>query len=207
MGAKWKVRALLFLCGGGNIVGSLLALAGLGLFFSGVVRDWWLPIVAGLYGAGWLLTPSAEGLDADLRAEATQQSLGAAVAGMLAQARPRLPAEAVAILERIQAQVEGLAAKIFDGSMPLEHRIVTINAITRDLPSTVGNYLKLPAAFANLHRMEGDKTCKALLIEQLALLDEQLAGMARSAYENDAEAMKINGMLLRDKFRPVSFLE
>ena len=204
-----RTRALFFMCGSPNIAGSLMALVGLGLFFSGVIQDWWLPIIGGLYAAGYLVMPVAKGLEdqTEEQAESTQESLGAAVPRMIDQARARLPAEAVVLLVRIQGSVESIAPKLFDGSMSMEHRIVTINAITRDLPSTVGNYLKLPAAFATLHRVEGDKTCKALLVEQLGLLEGQLDKMAQSAYANDAEAMKINGLVLREKFKPVSFLE
>lgn len=207
MFTHWKIRSLLFLCGSPNIAGSLLALSGLGLFFGGVIADWWLAIVAGLYASGYLIVPEAKGLENALQAEATRENLVEGVSRLACEARPRLPAEAGALLEKIQLAVQELAPSLFNGSMPLEHCAIMTNAITRDLPSTVGNYLRLPTAFANMHVVEDGKTCKVLLVEQLGLLDAQLAMMARSVHMHDVEAVQLNGILLKEKFRPVSFID
>lgn len=129
------------------------------------------------------------------------------MSSLIDKSRSRLPAEALALLLKIKNVIEGLAPKMFDGSLPMEHSALMSNAVTRDLPTTVGNYLRLPSAFANLHALDGGKTCKAMLMEQLTLLEKQLSMMEKGAYQNDAEAVKINGLLLREKFKPVSFVD
>ena len=65
-------RLLLFLYSTPNIVGSALGVVGLGLFFGGVIDDWWLAIVAGLYAVGWLATPRDRELEIALRERASQ---------------------------------------------------------------------------------------------------------------------------------------
>jgi hypothetical protein len=207
MAASFKNRALVFLYGAPNIAGCALALGGLGLFFFGVIQDWWLPICAGLYAGGYLVAPSSKGFDHGALEQGASVSLPESVAALIEKSRSKLPSEATALLEGIKAVVEGLAPKLADGSLPMEQSIVMANAVTRDLPTTVGNYLKLPPAFANFHAVDGGKTCKALLIDQLQLLDGHLRGMAESAYRQDAQALRVNGMVLQEKFRPVSFLD
>lgn len=204
---SFKTRAAIFLYGAPNMAGCALALGGLGLYFSGVISEWWAPICAGLYLAGYMIIPASKGLEARVEREVQSGDLAASVASLLRQSRSRLPAEAIERLEAIKLAVEALAPKMFGGSMAMEQSIIMSNAITRDLPSTIENYLKLPAAFAAMHAMEGGKTCKAMLVDQLSLLDEQIAGIAESVYKNDANALRINGLLLQEKFRPVSFLD
>jgi len=41
----------------GNLLGSALALIGLGLYFTGLIDRWWWLIVPGLYLSGLLLAP------------------------------------------------------------------------------------------------------------------------------------------------------
>jgi len=52
----------MFLYSRKNIVASTLALAGLGLYFVGVIDQFWFPIVLGLYGVGYFATPQPPAL-------------------------------------------------------------------------------------------------------------------------------------------------
>lgn len=202
-----KTRAAIFFYGAPNIAGCSLALGGLGLFLGGVISDWWLPICAGLYAAGALIAQASRGLASKERSAAAGQELASGNEALIEYSKGRLHAEALAPQEKIPGVVEGLAPRMAGGSMPLQDSVILANAVSRDLPTTVSNYLRLPAAFAKFHQLDGGKTCKAMLIEQRQLLDERLGEMAASAHGNDAEAMRINGMLLQEKFKPVSFLE
>jgi hypothetical protein len=49
-------RFQLFFYSTGNIVGSVLAIGGLGLLFGGLIHSDWLAIVAGLYGVKTLVS-------------------------------------------------------------------------------------------------------------------------------------------------------
>lgn len=200
-------RILLFLYGDRNLAGSVLALAGLGAWFAGVFDEWWCPIVAGLYLVGFLAMPASRVLALQVQQEATQANLTASVAGLIAASRKALPPEAIGLLQDIQATVTALAPRLFDGGMAMESAAALINAVTRDLPETVRNYGRLPTAFASLHVVENGKTCKQLLLEQLALLDGQLRRIAESVYQDDAEALVVNGKFLKEKFHSLSFVD
>jgi len=84
--------------------------------------------------------------------------------------------------------------------------LTLVNAVTRDLPTTIANYLRLPHAYATFHQIEGGRTAKQLLLEQLDLLHGQLTKIADSAYRDDAEALVVNGKYLKEKFHPTVFL-
>lgn len=202
----FKLRTLLFLYSTRNLVGSALALLGLGLFFFGVIDDWWLPIVAGLYAAGWLAVPADRNLEIQVRNEVTQANLMQSVEELLKETSGKLPHEAVERLQKIRETVVALAPKLFSGGMAMHYAISLVNAVTRDLPETVRNYLNLPTAFATLHVVENGKTCKQLLIEQLDFLNTQLSKIAENVYKDDAEALLVNGKFLEEKFHSLSFV-
>ena len=199
-------RVLLFLYSTRNLVGCGLAIGGLALFFAGVISQWWFPIVVGLYALGWLAVPTSRELEFKVRNEATQANLVDSLDELVNQSMSRLPAEAAERLNRIHALVTDLAPKLFSGDVAMEHVVTLVYAVTRDLPGTVRNYLRLPAAFANMHAVEDGKTSKQLLLEQLDILDEQLGKIATNIYKDDAEALVVNGWFLKEKFHAVSFV-
>lgn len=201
-----KIRVLLFLYSTQNLVGSALAIAGLGLFFGGLIADWWFPIVAGLYGLGWLAVPRDKELEIQVGNEATQANLIASVEALIHESKSRLPHEALERLQRIRDVVVGLAPKLFSGDLAMNNVISLVNAVTRDLPETVRNYLHLPTAFATMVVVDSGKTSKQLLLEQLDILDRQLASIAENIYKDDAEALVVNGRFLQEKFHAVSFI-
>jgi len=198
-------RVLLFLYSTRNLVGSGLAIGGLALFFAGVIQDWWFPIVVGLYALGWLAVPGNKELELKGRNEATQANLVDSLDELISASMSRLPAEAAERLKRIHTVVTELAPKLFDGGVAMEHVVTLVNAVTRDLPGTVKNYLRLPTAFASMHIVENGKTSKQLLLEQLDILDGQLGKIATNIYKDDAEALVTNGWFLKEKFHTVSF--
>jgi hypothetical protein len=204
-GTLTSLRVWLFLYSTRNLVGSALALAGLGLFFGAVIDQWWGLIVAGLYGVGWLAVPPDRTMDVQLRSEATEANLSGSVARLVADSGGKLPAEALDKLKSMHEIVTALAPRLFDGGMAVDYAITLTNAVTRDLPQTVLNYRKLPAAFANLHVMADGQTCRQLLLEQLDLLNQQLSKIADAVYRADADALVVNGAFLREKFHSLSF--
>ena len=204
--SSFSTRLWLFLYGTRNLAGSALALFGLALFFAGVIDNWWFPIVAGLYGIGFLGAPASHGLEVQVRNEATQANLTDSVERLVDENAGKLPAEAVERLQRMRDIVTALAPRLFDGGMAMDYAISLTNAVTRDLPETVRNYRRLPAAFANLHVIENGKTCKQLLLEQLDLLNSQLMTIADNVYRDDADALVVNGKFLREKFHSIDFV-
>lgn len=203
-------RTALFLYSRRNIVGSALALVGVGLFFGGVIHDWWLAIVAGLYGVGWLAAPADRTMELELRERAANESLIEAVDELIAKSRKGLPFEAAEKLKSIRAILETLMPKLQGltdaGKIAMADMITLANAVTRDLPVTIANYLRLPQAYATMHAIERGKTAKQLLLEQLDLLHDQLAKIADSAFREDAEALVVNGKYLQEKFHSTAFV-
>lgn len=201
-----KNRVMLYLYSTKNLVGSALALGGLGLFFGGVINDWWLPIVAGMYAVGWLAIPANQDLVAQVEREMTAADLVGGLDDLIGASASKLPQEAVERLGAIRGMVDDLAPKMFSGTVAMDHAISLHNAVARDLPETVRNYLRLPPAYAALHAVDSGRTCKHLLVEQLDILKDHLGKIADSIYKNDAEALVVNGKFLKEKFHSVSFV-
>src|SRR5258708_29930046 len=88
-------RLRLFLYGRGNMVGSLLALGGLGLFFGGVIHSYWLAIVAGLYGVGVLGWPRNYLAQTAERAELSTELLAQQVKRLVDSVAKGLPKDAL----------------------------------------------------------------------------------------------------------------
>jgi hypothetical protein len=201
---------LLYIYSSRNIAGSLLGLLGLAAFFSGLIVQWWLPICIGLYAAGALLVPAQTDMDVDVYREYDAQRLVEGVEQLVKQVRKQLPADALAVLEDIPQVLESLLPRLTGANdtpkLPPDQIQTVIGAITRDLPQTVAGYLRLPTAFASFHALEGGKTAKVLLIEQLQLLKTQLDKIAEAAFKDDAQALLTNGQYLKEKFHPRSYL-
>jgi len=87
---------LLFLYGAPNIVGCVLGLMGLGLYFAGIIHDYWLLIVVGLYAGGWLATPRPADQELRLSHELDAEALRASLDELLASIRHRVPADILA---------------------------------------------------------------------------------------------------------------
>ncbi len=201
---------LLYLYSTRNIVGSCLALLGLGAFFGGVIDQWWLPITMGLYAAGALAVPSRDLIDASLYQRYDGKRLVEGVQELINQSKKQLPAEALAILNSIPKVLEPLVPRLTgqsDAPMLPPAQIQTVmGAITRDLPETVSGYLKLPPAFASMHKLHGGKTAKDLLVEQLNLLHHQLEKISTAVFADDADALISNGQYLKEKFHAPTYL-
>jgi len=101
-------RVWLFLYSTPNIVGAIFGLAGLGLFFSGVIKQYWLFIVVGLYVAGLLLTPKNKVVELTLQSELTVEDIRASLETLIVKIRPRVPKEIFAQVERIREAIFAL---------------------------------------------------------------------------------------------------
>ncbi|MCB1770503.1 MAG: hypothetical protein KDJ31_12515 [Candidatus Competibacteraceae bacterium] len=196
-----KRRWLLFLYGAPNIVGCLLGLAGLGLYFAGVIHDYWLPIVLGLYAGGWLITPRRADRQLRLTHELDTEALRASLDELLASIRRQVPADILARTQRITETILEVLPRLgeFDGG---SHNTHVIRQTALDyLPTALQNYLALPSAFARLHPLRDGKTAHQILLEQLDLLDGKMREIAADIHRQDSQQLLIHGRFLEDKFR------
>jgi len=191
-----------------NIVGSVLALGGLGLHFVGLVGGLiWLPITAGLYLIGVLLVPGERGLA--LRIGAAQDAsevrdglerLLRAIRGMVADdlyARvTSIQASILATLETEQAVGNGADPNVF---------LIRQTALAY-LPDAFSAYLRLPRIMAERRAIAGGRTPHDVLLDQLDLMDRRLHDVAEDIVRHDSDKLLANGRFLAEKFG-VSSLE
>jgi hypothetical protein len=102
-----RQRLLCHLYSTKNLVGSAAGLAGLGLYFTGLVGELW-PVVGGLYGVGALATPPTRTLD--LHSGLDPANLNRAMATHERRLRGRAPADVLAAV----GPVHGLVREVLE---------------------------------------------------------------------------------------------
>jgi hypothetical protein len=204
-----KLRLLLFLYGNANIAGCALALLGPALLFAGVIGPGWLAITAGLYGVGWLLgwmgrrTPEIERqIEATLGMEQIMERLDL----LVSRVAPHLGAEMNAHLASVRTSVAEVLPRLV-GARSFDADLYTVReTVLRYLPETLANYVALPPVFRNSQPLKDGKTARALLSEQLLLLDTQMREIVANVAGADAQALLANGRFLEMKFKQPDFL-
>jgi len=195
-----KQRVLLFLYSNPNIVGSSLGILGLILFFTGIIGQFWLLIVVGLYGIGVLATPRSPAYDLRLRSQLTADEIREELENLVRSIRRQVSKEILAKVESIKGSILEILPYIVDvGSS--DYNVYTIRQTALEyLPETLENYLNLPKAFRTLHPVKDGKTAKQLLAGQLDLLDQQMKEIAQDFYRNDTQRLMAHGRFLEQKF-------
>jgi hypothetical protein len=195
-----RQRLLLYLYSNGNILGSILGLLGLGLYFTGIISDFWLLIVAGLYGIGVLAAPRNQNQELSLRHQLDADELRQELEMLVHKIRGQLPKE---IYQRV-VSIKNTILEILPYLQRLDesnYNLYTIRQTALEyLPETLENYLKLPPAYANLHVIKDGKTAQKLLEDQLSLLDQEMKSIAQDFYRNDTAQLVAHGRFLEEKF-------
>jgi hypothetical protein len=197
-------RLQLFLYSTGNIVGCMLAMGGLGLFFAGVIGSYWWAIVAGLYTAGVAGWPRSK---LAAMAEGTRLStemLAQQVRKLVDTVEQGLPKDALDCLRSIQNTLTELLPRLEQlrdrGVISGKDSFTVIETVRRYLPDTLGAYLRLPKYYAQMQTLSDGRTASQTLLDQLRMLDTSLKDVAKSAFEGDAETLVSNGKFLQNKF-------
>jgi hypothetical protein len=181
-----------------NIVGSLLALVGLVLFFTGVVGALWPVIVIGLYLIGALVTPGNAAID--LRSGFDPDDVRKALDHEAHVVSGRVPADVFAKVQNIQQTILGILPR--SGALPpgSPELFVVERTATEYLPTALETYLNLPRAYATLHRVQNGKTPKDVLMDQLTLLESKMGEVADDVHRNDTDRLLANGRFLEERF-------
>ncbi len=204
-----KTRLLLFLYGNGNIAGCALALLGPALLFTGFIGPGWGWITAGLYLAGWAAgsaggrAPDIERrIEDSLTVEQTLEHFDE----LVERVKPQLTADMHGHLSSVRTSVAEVLPRLV-GARSHDADLFTVReTVLRYLPETLANYVALPPVFRSSHALEGGKTARQLLAEQLALLDDKLREIVANVAGADAQALLANGKFLEAKFRQPDFL-
>lgn len=202
----FRLRALLFLYSNANIAGCALALLGPGLLFAGVIGNGWLAITAGLYAAGWLVARRAPELERRIEDRLTAQETIDHLDEIIRRARPHLTDEMKAHLESVRTSVLEVLPKLAGGESHDGDWYTVRETVLRYLPETLANYVALPPAFRVTQALQGGRTARQLLDEQLTVLDTKLREIVANVASADAQALLANGKFLEAKFQQPDFL-
>jgi len=204
-------NSLLFLYSTPNLVGSVLGLLGLIYFFlplifkgvfapSGLLE---LFIVFGLYALGLLVTPKTQALEKTHRAlerELSSKELEKLLNGLIKKVRRRVQKPVLNRMISIKDNIVMLLPHLEEMNRGEYDLHIVKQTVTDYLPEMLSTYLELPPAFARLHNIRNGKTSQQILIEQLELLDQQIAQIVIDVNSRDAEALIAHGHFLKSKF-------
>ncbi|MDP9207361.1 MAG: hypothetical protein M3O65_02480 [Actinomycetota bacterium] len=191
-------RLLRYLCSNKNLAGSAAGLAGLGLYFFGLVGDLWPVVVGGLYGVGALATPPTRTFD--LRGGLDPANLNRAMAEQQRRLRGRVPDDVLAAVARIHAQVRELAERPQAFPAGSADAYVVERTALDYLPTALESYLNLPRGYANRVPVSAGRTARQVLLDQLALLETQLGEVLDAVAKGDADRLLAHGRFLEDRF-------
>ena len=191
-------RVLMYLYSTKNIVGSLLALVGLVLFFAGIIGALWPVVVIGLYLIGVLVTPGNAAID--LRSGFDPDDIRHALDTEVRAISGRVSPDVLAKVQSIQQIILGILPR--SGALPpgSPELFVVQRTATDYLPTALESYLNLPRAYATLHRVQDGKTSQQVLMDQLTLLESKMNEVADDVHRNDTDRLLANGRFLEERF-------
>jgi hypothetical protein len=124
------------------------------------------------------------------------------VSAAAAQLQPAMRAR----LESIRASIAEVLPRLAQ-IQGFDDNLYTVReTIARYLPETLASYIALPSVFRLTRVLKDGKTARDLLMEQLAVLDEQMKEVVGNVARGDANALLANGQFLEAKFRERDFL-
>ena len=109
-----RQRFLLFLYSTPNIVGSLLGILGLLLFFTGIIGQYWFLIVVGLYGIGVLATPHSPTYELSLKNQLTVEDIRGELEDLVRKIQGKVPKEVMDLVQSIKASIIEVLPQIVD---------------------------------------------------------------------------------------------
>lgn len=185
-----------------NIAGSVLGLAGLGLYALGITGGLlWLPIVAGLYAIGVLVVPAEPGLDVRLAGSRDAAEVRAGLDRLLRSIQGRLADDLYAQVAGIRESI--LATLVQENAVEgvTDRDVFLIRQTALDyLPEALGAYLALPRRYAERRAVEGSRTPHDVLLEQLEMMARKMAEVADDLARHDTDRLLAHGRFLREKF-------
>lgn len=111
------------------------------------------------------------------------------------QARRRLPPDAAAAVERIAGLLGEALPRAEGDSAALVERTATVY-----LPDTLRAHAALPAGWTGSGVLRDGATADDALRDQLASIEQAATRMRDAAVADDADALLLNGLFLRERF-------
>jgi len=185
-----------------NIVGTLLALGGVALNLLGILGGGlgWIPITAGLYLIGYLLTPGERDLSIQLGAAQDAAEVRDGLAKLLRGIRGKVADDLYTKVVSIQASILGtLEAEGAANEADPNVYLIRQTALSY-LPDAFSTYLRMPRVMAERRAIADGRTPHDVLLEQLDLMDRRLASVADDIARHDSDRLLANGRFLAEKF-------
>lgn len=203
---KFSDRLWLYLYSNRNIAGSLLALAGLSLYFLNVIDSYWYLIVPGLYLAGALAFPQSSEDRLQLKNQITADEIRKELNSLTFKIRRKVSKQILQRVKSIKESIFVILPYISDVNSSDPNVYIIRRTALEYLPKTLENYLKLPPAYARFHPVRDGKTAEQILEEQLAILDREMKEIVIDHSKNDVQAMLAHGRFLEEKFNESELL-
>jgi hypothetical protein len=191
-------RLLRYLYSNKNLVGSAGGLAGLALYFTGLVGDLWPVVVGGLYGVGALATPPTRTFD--LHSGLDAANLNRAMAEQERRLRGRVPDDVLAAVGRVHGQVREVLERRHALPPGSQDAFVVERTALDYVPTALESYLNLPRGYANRVPVSNGRTPRQVLLDQLALLESKLGEVLEAIAKGDTDRLLAHGRFLEDRF-------
>ncbi len=195
-------RLQAFLYSRRNIVGTALALAGVGLYLVGIL-SWpaWVPITVGLYLIGVLIVPGERDLVLRIGSAQDASEVRDGLDRLLRALRGKVADDLVAKVVSIQASIMRtleVESSPGDGADPNVY-LIRQTALAY-LPDAFSTYLRMPRLVAERRAIADGRTPHDVLLDQLDLMDRRLAEVADDVARHDSDRLLANGRFLAEKF-------
>jgi hypothetical protein len=189
-----------------NIVGSVLALGGLGLFFAGLIGGLtWLPIVGGLYLIGYLLVPGEPGLDLRLDAAGDQSAVQGGLDKLLGSIRGKVADDLYARVSSIRDAILLILKAESSEVGAADPNVYLIRQTALDyLPAALQAYLAVPRLYAERRAVADGRTPHDVLLDQLTLMDSRMQAVLEDVLRHDSDKLLAQGRFIAEKFQPSS---
>src|SRR6266536_1057538 len=173
-------RFLRYLVSAKNLIGCLLALAGLVLHWFGLLGPIWPLVLVALYAIGALAGPRRRPKVA--RSSFDAQEVRRAVDRAYQMTHGRLPVDVQAKVAEIRTEILELLPHASEFPLGSQDLYVLQRTATEYLPATLQAYLALPPRYATQQVISDDKTPLEVLREQLAMLDDEMDEIAEAVH-------------------------
>ena len=142
-----KQKILLYLYGTPNIVGSVLGLIGLVLFLLGVIKDFWILIVIGLYAIGAVGTPRNPTIQLSMSQALDTKSIIEFLNKLVGSVEKKLSLPVYTKLSDLRDILVQIIPKLkeMEGTSHQLHAVQ--QTVTDYIPGLLESYLKLPPAY------------------------------------------------------------
>ncbi len=183
-----------------NLVGLLLALFGVVLWYFGMLSRYAPLIVLALYLIGFLVTPRNKHEQMALQRRISEAEIRDELDEVVRLARRRTPREIYRRVESIRDSIVSILPQLMAVGQA-DRSLYTIRQTAFEyLPEALNNYLSLPTQFANYYPLRNGKTARVLLGEQLDILDREMKAIVADFATNDMQKLLAHGRFLEQKF-------